>query len=212
MNALKYALILFLFLISSNLKAKEYIVSILIYDEVYLMDFAGPLEIFNDAMIDDSSSGFKVFLVSPNGKPIKAHTGTIINADYSIQNAPKSDIMVIPGGNLKLAKENKDVADWIIKFSKTDGILMSVCTGAFILADLGLLDNQKATTWYGAKTNLKKKYPLINVVEGQRYTDNGNIITTSGVSAGIDGALYLVERLFGKEESVKTAKYIEWER
>ena len=197
--------------LTNQLQAKQYKVAILIYDGVYLLDFAGPLEIFNDAMINEKSAAFECYLVSPEGKSITAHTGTIVTPQYSFIDSPQPDILVIPGGNLGLASKNKDVANWIINTSEKTLITMSVCTGAFILADLGLLNGKEATTWFGAKSKLQKKYPNIKVVD-KRITDNGKIITTAGVSAGIDGALYIVEKLFGKEISDKTAKYVEWEK
>lgn len=186
-------------------------VAVLIYDGVYLLDFCGPLEIFNDAMINDSTPAFEVYLVAPTLAPIKSHTNTLITPQYSISNCPPPDILVIPGGNLKLATENSNVADWIKTVSAKTEITMSVCTGAFILADLGILDGQNATTWYGATGRLQKKYPKIKVQSGKRYTDNGKIVTTAGVSAGIDGSLYVVSRLFGKDVARATAKYIEYE-
>lgn len=185
-------------------------VAILVYNEVYLLDFCGPLEIFNDAMINDTTSAFDVYLVSPTKDKIKSHTNTEITANYSIDNCPVPDILVIPGGNLKLASEDSKVAEWIKKTHLQTKITMSVCTGAFIMADLGLLDNMETTTWYGATDRLQKKYPKIKVQPGKRFTDNGKIITTAGVSAGVDGALHVVERFFGKEVSENTAKYIEW--
>ncbi len=198
------------YLLPNSVEAKQYKVAILIYEGVYLLDFAGPLEIFNDAMENDTSSAFQVYLVSPDGKPIKAHTGTEITPQYSVMNSPQPDILVIPGGDLSLSTNNKAIATWITKTSESSMITMSVCTGAFILADLGILNGKEATTWFGAKKRLKKNYPDIKVVD-KRFTDNGKIVTTAGVSAGIDGAIHVVERLFGKEISEKTAKYIEWE-
>jgi transcriptional regulator GlxA family with amidase domain len=186
-------------------------VAILVYDEVYLMDFAGPLEIFNDCYSDDTTKCFDVFLVAEKKETIKAHTGTGIIPDYDFSECPRADILVIPGGNLNLVKEKKNVADFILKMDEQTEITMSVCTGAFILAELGLLNDLEATTWYGAKKRLKQKYPLINVVD-KRVTDNGKYITTAGVSAGVDGALPIVKKLFGEETAKKTAKYIEWDK
>lgn len=194
----------------NTMEAKQYKVAILIYEGVYLLDFAGPLEVFNDAMENDTSSAFQVYLVSPDGKPIKAHTGTEITPQYSVINSPQPDILVIPGGDLSLAANNKEIGTWITKTSESSLLTMSVCTGAFILADLGILNGKEATTWFGAKKRFQKKYPDIKVVD-KRLTDNGKIVTTAGVSAGIDGAIHVVERLFGKEIAEKTAKYIEWE-
>ena len=193
---------------SENTKKK---VAILIYEGVYLLDFCGPLEIFNDAMINDSTSAFDVYLVAPNMNPVKSHTNTTITPQYSVENCPQPDILVIPGGNLKLATENSKVAEWIKATSAKTEITMSVCTGAFILADLGMLNGLKATTWYGACSRLQKKYPEIFVQKDSRYTDNGKIITTAGISAGIDGSLYVVSKLFGKEVAKATAKYIEYD-
>jgi transcriptional regulator GlxA family with amidase domain len=210
----KFSLILIVLLsiiFLNTMEAKQYKVAILIYEGVYLLDFAGPLEIFNDAMENDTSSAFQVYLVSPDGKLIKAHTGTEITPQYSVMNSPQPDILVIPGGDLSLSANNKEVATWITKTSDSSMITMSVCTGAFILADLGILNGKEATTWFGAKKRLQKKYPDIKVVD-KRFTDNGKIVTTAGVSAGIDGAIHVVERLFGKEIAEKTAKYIEWEK
>ena len=185
-------------------------VAILIYNEVYLLDFAGPMEVLNDTWLNDTTQAFVVYSVAPTSEKIKCNTGTVITPDYSILNAPVPDILVIPGGNLNLIKEYPDAANWIKSTSANTVITMSVCTGAFIIADLGLLDGLEAATWYGAEQKLQKKYPSIKVVNDKRITDNGKIITTSGVSAGIDGALHLVKKLFGKEIAVNTAKYIEY--
>ena len=210
----KFSLILIVMLfvlILNSVEAKQYNVAILVYEGVFLLDFAGPLEIFNDAMENDTTAAFNVYLVSPDGKPIKAHTGTEFIPQFSIINSPQPDILVIPGGDLMLATNNKELASWITKTSESSTITMSVCTGAFILADLGILNGKEVTTWFGAKKRLQKKYPEIKIVD-KRVTDNGKIVTTAGVSAGIDGALHVVEKLFGKQIAEKTAKYIEWER
>ena len=185
-------------------------VGILIYEGVYFLDFAGPLEVFFDTELEDGSKGFEVFLVAPEDKCVKAHTGTVISPDYNIDNCPPLDILVVPGGNLNLANQNPKVSDFILKTEKQCQIMMSVCTGAFILAEIGLLNGLEATTWYGAKKNLQKKYPEIKISD-RRYTDNGKIITTAGISAGIDGSFYVVNRIFGEAIMKKTAKYLEWE-
>jgi transcriptional regulator GlxA family with amidase domain len=214
MKPVSYLLFSILLIISSNMFSqttpKPLNVAILIYNEVYLLDFAGPMEVMNDTWLNDTTQAFKVYSVAPNNDKIKCNTGTLIIPDFSIQNAPVPDILVIPGGNLNFTKEYPEAANWIKSTSAKTKINMSVCTGAFIIADLGLLDGLEATTWYGAKQKLQKKYPAIKVINSKRITDNGKIITTSGVSAGIDGALHLVEKLYGKEIALKTAKYIEY--
>lgn len=184
-------------------------VGIIIYDDVYFLDFVGPQEVFFDTFLDNEKKGFNVFLLAPELKPIRAHTGTIITPDYSILDCPDIDILVVPGGNLSLSKQHPDLGEFILKTEKKCKILMSVCTGAFILADLGLLDDKNATTWYGAKSNLKKRYPKI-ILSDERFTDNGKIITTAGISAGIDGSLHTIKKVYGEEIMKKTAKYLEW--
>jgi transcriptional regulator GlxA family with amidase domain len=99
---------------------------------------------------------------------------------------------------------------WIQSQAKHAQIILSVCTGAFILADLGLIDGLQATTWFGATQALQQQYPAIHVLTGERYVDNGQIVTTAGVSAGIDGALYVVQRLLGRAIAEKTAHFIEY--
>jgi transcriptional regulator GlxA family with amidase domain len=214
MKPFRYLFLTILLIVNSNMSAqttpKPLNVAILIYNEVYLLDFAGPMEVLNDTWLNDTTQGFKVYSVAPTTEKIKCNTGTVIIPDYSIQNAPVPDILIIPGGNLNFSKEYSEAGNWIKSTSAKTKITMSVCTGAFIIADLGLLDGLEATTWYGAKERLQKKYPAIKVVNDKRITDNGKIITTSGVSAGIDGALHLVEKLYGKDIALKTAKYIEY--
>lgn len=184
-------------------------VCILIYDGVYLLDFTGPLEVFFDTELEDHSKAFEVFLVAPIKKEIKAHSGTIIIPDYDITNCPNPDILVIPGGNLNLVKEYPIISEFILNIEKHCKIIMSVCTGAFILAEIGLLNNKKVTTWFGAKDKLKNKYPDI-ILSDDRFTVNAKIITTTGISAGIDGSLYIVKQFYGEKIMKNTAKYIEW--
>jgi transcriptional regulator GlxA family with amidase domain len=194
----------------SQQTAKKLKVAILIYDGVYLLDFCGPLEIFYDTFINDTMKAFEVYTVAPTKEKIKCHTGLEILPQYSIDTCPQPDILVIPGGNPKLVNSDKKMLKWIKETSEKTEITMSVCTGAFILAELGMLDGMKATTWYGALDRLQKVAPKAIVMKDKRFTDNRKIITTAGVSAGIDGALHIVNRYFGKEIAEKTAKYIEY--
>jgi transcriptional regulator GlxA family with amidase domain len=210
-----YPLILILVL-SANLygqtkpEQKNLNVAILVYDGIYLLDFTGPLEVFFDTFSTDGQQLFNVYTVSPT-KQFKAHSGLNITSDYEVINCPKPDILVVPGGNLQLLKNNDSLKNWIINTAEKSQLVMSVCTGAFILADTGLLNGLNITTWYGALDKLQDKVKSAKVVKGVRYTDNGKIITTSGVSAGIDGALYVVSKIFGKETADRTAKYMDYE-
>lgn len=185
-------------------------VAILIYEGVYLLDFCGPQEIFFDAAIDENQKAFTVSLVAPTMDPIRTHSGTTIIPDFSIENYKNPDILVIPGGNLEIGTENAPLGKWILEEAIGCKIVLSVCTGAFILASLGMLDGLQSTTWYGATGYLQKKYPLVKVRKDTRVTDNGKIITTAGVSAGIDGALYVVSKIINQEVAKNTAQYIEY--
>lgn len=186
-------------------------VLILVYDGVYLLDYCGPLEIFYDARNEAGQPAFEVSLVAPDKNAIHAHTGMPFHAMYDLETSPQADILVIPGGNLKLASQDPRIAQWILRQTKNAQIVLSVCTGAFILAEIGLLNGLKATTWFGATQGLQEKYPSIQVLAGERFVDNGKIITTAGVSAGIDGALHVLERLLGPTIAQKTAQFIEYD-
>jgi transcriptional regulator GlxA family with amidase domain len=189
-----------------------YNVAILVYDGVYLLDFAGPMEIFTDVQTGDTSRVFNVYTVGPTANAIRCHTGLRCTPAYSIADSPQPDILVVPGGERALATTHPAVGEWIRSAAANARIVMSVCTGAFILAELGMLDGLDAITWYGAAKALQKRYPAIRVREGRRFTDNGKVITTAGISAGIDGALHVMERLLGKKTAERTAKFVEYER
>ena len=205
------SLFMFIFMVSAaKTEEKPLNVAILVYEGVYLLDFAGPMEVFNDANLV-SKPLFNVFTVSVSSSAIKAHTGLNFTSEYTIDNCPKPDILVVPGGSLNISENDPKLKDWIISTAKDAKIVMSVCTGAFTLARLGLLDGKEATTWHGALAGLKKISDKIIVKSGVRYTDNGSLLTTAGISAGIDGSLYLVGKLFGKETADKTAKYMDYE-
>lgn len=181
--------------------------AILLFEGVQIIDYTGPFEVFGatpNASFTDAA--FNVYTVSEKGATVTTAMGMSVNPKYSIENAPKPDILVIPGGGTSRAGgpgvatqiENPNVIKWIQEKSKDAEIVMSVCNGAFILAKAGLLDGLEATTVSGAMDNLRIDAPKTRVVDDRRFVDNGKIITTAGLSSGIDGALHVVEKLFGK--------------
>jgi len=172
-------------------------------DGVEVLDFAGPMEVF-------AYAGYKVFTVSATDAPIKSQGILNITPDYSIANAPKADILAFFGGNSSAAFQNKEVIDWV-KNQKDIQYHFSVCTGAFVLAEAGLLDDMTATTFHDALDGLERNYPKIDVRKDVRFVDNGNVITTAGISAGIDGALHLVAKLQGINAAKRTAYYMEYD-
>ncbi len=172
-------------------------------DRVEILDFAGPLEVF-------SYAGYEVFTVSKSEEEIKAQGVLTVKPDYSLKNAPKADILAVFGGNASSAYKDPEVIAWIK--NQTDvAFYFSVCTGAFLLAEAGILHNKVATTFYGSLDDLEARYPAIDVRRDVRFVDNGKIITTAGISAGIDGALHLVAKLQGISAAKRTAYYMEYD-
>lgn len=178
-------------------------VAVMLFGGVELLDFAGPAEVF---IIADRGESFRVVTVAESTQPLKTMGGITITPDFTFENAPKAHIVVVPGGNTSAV--GKTGREWLKRASGAADITMSVCYGAFLLAEAGLLDDQEATTHHWGIDALKGAAPKCKVVEGKRFVDNGNIITTAGVTAGIDGALRIVERLQGKEAAKWAAE--EW--
>jgi len=179
-------------------------VAILIFDGAEIIDFAGPYEVFGAA-------GFDVYTVSVTRKPITTAMGMTVVPQYSFEDAPLPDVLVVPGGGVKGAQSNTAILEWIKDETAKIKHTMSVCNGSFILASAGLLDGLSATTTDGNIPKLRAQFPKINVVDDQRYVDNGKIITTAGLSAGIDGALHVVELLEGKGAAEQTALIEEYD-
>src|ERR1700730_7372087 len=164
-------------------------VSILVFNGAELIDFAGPWEVFGTA-------GFLVHTVAETSEPVTVVFGQRMIPDYTFENSPKADILLVPGGGLFGYMNNERLIRWIQDKSKAVDHVMSVCTGAFLLAKAGLLEGQTVTATYGMIEDLAT--PQTKVVYDQRYVDNGKIITTAGLSSGIDGAFHLVSRILGK--------------
>lgn len=178
-------------------------VAVLLFEGVELLDFAGPAEVF---IVADHGKAFRVITVAGTKDPLKTMGGMKVVPDFDYATAPKADIVVLPGGNTKAV--GKDGREWIKKAAGDAEITLSVCFGAFLAADAGLLDGIEATTHHWAVDGLKKAAPKCKVVEGKRYVDAGKVITAAGVTAGIDGALRVVERVLGPEAARWTAE--EW--
>jgi putative intracellular protease/amidase len=178
-------------------------VAILLFDNAEVIDYAGPWEVFGEA-------GFKVFTVAEKLKPINAVFGQKIVPDYTFANSPMADILLVPGGGVHNAVGNSALIKWVQKNAQGSKHVMSVCTGAFILSKAGLLDGLSATTIEHAIDDLQKASPKTKVVHDQRYVDNGKIITTAGLSSGIDGAFHLVAKMNGEGEAQAIALGMEY--
>lgn len=180
-------------------------VAIFLFTGVELLDFAGPAEVFQA-----TGRPFNVYTVAASVEPIVSQGFVKVVPQYSIENCPKPDLLVIPGGATTATQNNPDVIAWVKRVSGEAEVTMSVCTGAFILAKAGLLDGQEATTHWFHLARLGKVAPNIQVRSKVRFVDAGRVITTAGVSAGIDGALHVVERLVGREAAERTARGMEY--
>lgn len=174
-------------------------------DGVEVLDFAGPMEVF-------SYAGFKVFTVSRKKEPITAQGILKVMPDYSIDDAPPSDILAFFGGNAGPASQDPAVMAWIKGREAGTKYFFSVCTGAFIIGRAGLLDSLSATTFHSSIESLRQTLPQTHVLAGVRFVDNGKVITTAGISAGIDGALHLVSRLRGEGTAKEVAEYMEYDK
>jgi transcriptional regulator GlxA family with amidase domain/protocatechuate 3,4-dioxygenase beta subunit len=184
-------------------------VAILLFDGVELLDFAGPGEVFSAA--ECPGLRFNVFTIAADEKPITCQGFVKITPQYTLANCPKPDILIVPGGSTRAVSENPNVIKWIKDKSYNDTkIILSVCTGAFVLAKAGLLNGAEATTWHGALDGLRKAAPKANVLADRRFIDNGDIITAAGVSAGIDASLHIIEMLQGDGLALRTAHAIEY--
>lgn len=183
--------------------AKPLTVAFYLQDGVEVLDFAGPLEVF-------SYAGLKVFTVSKTAGLIKSQGVLTIRPDYSLDTAPPADIIAFFGGNSGAVYKDPAITRWI---QQQAGVThyFSVCTGALMLAQAGVLRGQVATTFHDALTKLETEYPDVQVRRNVRFTDNGRVITTAGVSAGIDGALHLVARLQGLSAAKRAAYYMEYD-
>ncbi len=171
---------------------------------VEVLDFAGPMEVF-------SYAGYEVFTVSKTKAPIRSQGILKVIPDYSIADAPKSDILAFFGGNADNAYRDEKVIDWVKSRTDVD-YYFSVCTGAFVLAEAGILNGHTATTFHGALSDFENRYPNVNVKRNVRFVDNGTVITTAGVSAGIDGALHMVAKFEGLEKAKEVAFYMEYDK
>ncbi|KAI9437775.1 class I glutamine amidotransferase-like protein [Russula earlei] len=172
---------------------------------VEVLDFAGPMEVFSNA-------GFEVFTVSATKEPVISQGILKVLPDYSITNAPQADIVAFFGGNAGTASRDSNLITWVQQRKASTRYFFSVCTGAFILGRSGILDGLTVTTFHLSIDDLVAAVPKAKVLRHVRFVDNGKVITTAGISAGIDGALHLVSVLKGEEVAAAVAKYMEYDK
>ncbi|OPD52854.1 DJ-1/PfpI family protein [Bacillus thuringiensis] len=187
-------------------------VGIFLFNEVEVLDFAGPFEVFSVTEVNGEKP-FTVYTVSENGEMITARNGLKVQPDYSIENLPPVDILIIPGGlgAREYEIKNEIVIKWIRQQMKEVKLMTSVCTGALLLAKAGLLEGLKATTHWASIEKFKNEFQNVEVIENVKFVDEGHIITSAGISAGINMAFHIVKNLLGMHVAEDTAKRMEYD-
>ena len=186
-------------------------VAILIFDDVEVLDFCGPFEVFSVTRTPEGTRYFDVVTVAERAEPVIARNGLSVNPTFTIHDCPKPDIILVPGGQgTRREMHNPILIDWIRQQDSGTELTLSVCTGSLMLAKAGLLDGLAATTHWGALDLLRETAPSTTVKDDVRYVDNGRIVTSAGVSAGIDMSLHVVERLLGPEIAAQTARHMQY--
>lgn len=187
-------------------------VGIFLFNEVEVLDFGIPFEVFSVTEVNEEKP-FTVYTVSENGEMITARNGLKVQPDYSIENLPPVDILIIPGGlgAREYEIKNEIVIKWIRQQMKEVKLMTSVCTGALLLAKAGLLEGLKATTHWASIEKFKNEFQNVEVIENVKFVDEGHIITSAGISAGINMAFHIVKNLLGMHVAEDTAKRMEYD-
>jgi len=193
-------------------------VAILVFDGVEVLDFCGPFEVFSTARGGEASRDtapvlFQVFTVAEQDRIVSATGGLEVKASVTIDQCPPVEMVIVPGGQgTRREVGNARILDWLAGRAAATPVMASVCTGAFLLAQAGLLDGRRATTHWDSLDRLRRTYPRVRVVADERVVDEGRVVTAAGISAGIDMSLLLIERYFGPDVAAETARWMEYER
>ncbi len=185
--------------------------AILLFNDAEVLDFCGPFEVFSVASRQTDPPAFDVFTVAEKMDAIIARNGLSVNRNHSLADCPKPDVFLVPGG-MGTRKEinNGPLIEWIKRTADGAELVLSVCTGALLLGKAGLLDGLDATTHHVAFDRLREIVPRTTVHEDRRFVDNGKVITSAGIAAGIDMSLHVVGRLLGADAAAETARHMEY--
>ncbi len=183
-------------------------VAFLVSEGAVIIDFCGPWEVFQDVNVSGRKDApFRLYTVAETTNPIHASGGMKITPDYTFETAPAPKVIVIPAQNGR----SEATLEWIRKSTKSTDVTMSVCTGAFLLASTGLLSGKAATTFHSAFSDFEKQFPDVRLKRGARFVEDGNLASAGGLSSGIDLALRVVERYYGREVADRTAYLMEYQ-
>jgi transcriptional regulator GlxA family with amidase domain len=181
-------------------------VAFVISNDATMIDFTGPWEVFQDAQVEGRDEPFRLFTVADGPEAVRVTGGMQVIPDYTVDDAPAPRVIVVPAH-----RSSPRLLDWIRKSSEATDLTMSVCTGAFALAKAGLLKGRPATTHHLFLDRLAREFPDVEVRRGLRFVESGRIATAGGLTSGIDLALRVVERYFGREAARVTATYMEYQ-
>ena len=191
-------------------------VGILLFDQVEVLDCCGPFEVFSTASrvalrLGWSSAPFRVHTVASSSTEVTARGGLRLLASHTLDDHPPLDVLVVPGGVTADAERDDRLVEWIQQVGSETELMASVCTGAFLLAAAGLLQGLRATTHWEDVDELEDRFPAITLERQVRWVDEGRVVTSAGISAGIDMSLHLVERFQGNELARATARQMDYQ-
>jgi transcriptional regulator GlxA family with amidase domain len=187
-------------------------VAVLLFPDVELLDFAGPFEVLSVANRWSDPAAFSVYTVAEKPGPLATKDGLSVNPRHLLADCPPPDLLVVPGGlGTRREMNNEALVAWLGQAAAKAEVVLSVCTGALLLAKTGLLNGLTVTTHHGAIDLLRQVAPNATIREGVRFLDNGSVVLSAGVAAGIDAALHVVSKLLGREHAEKTARHIEYQ-
>ena len=191
-------------------------IGIHVFDQVEVLDFAGPYEVFTTAARVHGRSHpgaplFEVGTIAASREAVRARAGLPVLPDFTFDDHPPLGVLIIPGGVVTAELARPEVIAWIAQQAGRVQILASVCTGAFLLAQAGVLAGRAVTTHWEDIADLRVLFPALDVREGLRWVDEGGVVSSAGISAGIDMSLHLVERLAGRALAERTARQLEFD-
>lgn len=186
---------------------KKIPVAFVLTEGATMIDFAGPWEVFQDVGGEQGPNPFELFTVGESKKPIRTSGGMMVVPDYTFADAPVARVVVVPA-----QRGAPKMAEWLRRMDQQSDVVMSVCTGAFQLGKAGLLDGKQATTHHEFYDQFQKSFPKTTLVKGQRFVQSDDVVyTAGGLTSGIDLALHIVDKYYGREIALQTAKYMEYE-
>ncbi|MBV8368943.1 MAG: DJ-1/PfpI family protein [Candidatus Eremiobacteraeota bacterium] len=195
--------------VRATMRAGQRLVAVVVTEGATVIDFAGPWEVFEATPLPsrDDQAAFYLYLVGPSMSAVEATGGMQLLPRYTFANAPRPDVVVV--GAQRGAPE---LIPWLQSQAKGGALMMSVCTGAFKLAQAGLFDGKRATTHHDYYDAFEKQFPKVKLVRGPRFVDEGQVVSAGGLTSGMNLALHVVERLHGKKHADNVAAYLEFVR